>query len=466
MALNLSRNTRVWFTTNVNTATGVLADSASGFTASNTFELQVLDGYSFSQATNNQVITVNEAGAAPVRGQRSFNTALNPADFSFTTYLRPEKAAAGSVNPIERCLWNALFSSLPIDTVGSAAVTATTITRASTTSTSFTGLQVTMTPAPVVGEVYNIVGSTIPSFNQPFVITGVTGTAPNITLAGTFFKAPTTTVTSSVTNATTRIYKGAYAVSPTAAGSASYVSSLSSNVHQMQKFAMIFLVDNVFYAIDNSSINEATIDFGLDAIAQVQWSGNGTAIKQLTAVTAASQITAASGAATAAFITNKLTTLSISSGIGEGGTAFSVPITGGSITFSNNNTYLTPENLGVVNVPIAYFTGTRSITGNLTAYLRTGTTSETGALLTALLAAPQETKYRMKLEIGGVTNGTRVEVELPGVSLQVPTVDVQDVVSTTINFTAQPNDPTVANQMYNIENSNEALISYYSNATS
>ena len=50
-------------------------------------------------------------------------------------------------------------------------------------------------------------------------------------------------------------------------------------------------------------------------------------------------------------------------------TSYSVAITGGNVTFSNNVSYLTPEELGKVNQPIEHVTGPRSVTGSLTCYL-------------------------------------------------------------------------------------------------
>jgi hypothetical protein len=115
MALNLIRNSRVFFTTNVNSAGTVLT---TGLTKANTFEIQVQDGFSFSQNTTQETVTLNEAGAAPVRGQRSFNTALEPVDWSFSTYIRPkfEEGTTISAPPDaddfigaeESVLWNAL----------------------------------------------------------------------------------------------------------------------------------------------------------------------------------------------------------------------------------------------------------------------------------------------------------------------------------------------------------------------
>ena len=77
MAVNLLRNTKVFFTTNLDSDFKV-RDTGTAFTAENTFEIQVLDGFSFSQNTTTETVELNEAGATPNRGQRAFNTALDP----------------------------------------------------------------------------------------------------------------------------------------------------------------------------------------------------------------------------------------------------------------------------------------------------------------------------------------------------------------------------------------------------
>jgi hypothetical protein len=142
-------------------------------------------------------------------------------------------------------------------------------------------------------------------------------------------------------------------------------------------------------------------------------------------------------------------------------------LTGGSITIANGINYITPANLGVVNVPIGYYTGTRAITGTLNAYLRTGSTNSAG-LLSDLLAASAtaagtEPKFRVEIDIGGSTVGTRIEVEMNGCNLQIPTIDAQAVMSTTINFTAQGTDPVHgATAGYDIENTNDLEIRYLS----
>jgi hypothetical protein len=204
-------------------------------------------------------------------------------------------------------------------------------------------------------------------------------------------------------------------------------------------------------------MDAATVDFGLDAIAMAAWTAKGTSIRPITnpSISAAANpvlsgtITgtatgANSTAAATRYLTNKLSTVLLSGnlfGRTEFGasTAYSIVLTGGSITIANNITYITPANLGVVNVPITYFTGARSISGSMNAYLRTGTSgvNDAGALLTALLSSVSEPKYNLELDIGGTTALTRVEMFMPGVVLGVPSVDVADVISTTITFNAQ-----------------------------
>lgn len=377
MAFNLIRNSRVFFTTNVNSS-GVV--NASGFTDTNTFEIQVMDGFSFSQNTTAETVTLSEAGAAPVRGQRSFNTALEPVDFSMSTYLRP-KVNTTTITCEERVLWNALAG---VDAIGG-------------TNPAWTD------------------GST----------TGPVGAQLDFTY---------------------------------------------SNVHQLQKFGLLIVVDAVCYIVDNAALDQATIDFGIDAIGMVAWTGKGTALRQIAGVTLTDGATVAIGGGTlsgtakikdttAKYIANKLSTLELEANISGGGTAYTVAITGGSITIANNLTYLTPANLGTVNQPITYFTGTRAISGSLTAYLRTGA-GQSATLLADMLAgaaANDETKYMLNVSLGGATNGTRVDLEMAGAMLSIPTISTEQVISTTINFTAQ----AYTGAEYDLEQTNELVVKYF-----
>jgi len=464
MAINLSRNTKVYFTTNVNAATGVITDANAGFTTSNTFEIQVQDGYSFSQGTNQTTIQIAESGATPTRGQRAFNTSLNAVEFSFSTYLRPFFST--NVGAAEKVLWNALMGSKDLDATGT---TFTGLSRAATTGAGASTATLITAASLAVGDVVNINGVTSAlDWNQAAIVTAIP-TAGTYTVEMT--KAPAIASGTTATGTTLKVYTGQWAQGP----GFSYVSTMGSNRNQLQKFGMIFVVDNVVYLVDNCALDQASVDFGLDAISMVSWTGKGTALKQAATITGTAMLGVAQLVTTTAnYITNKLSTMTLESNIGGAqntavaSTSYAIPITGGNITIANNINYLIPTNLGVVNTAIGYYTGQRSVTGNVTAYLRTGGSTDAGALLNALLtgsATVTEPKYRVQLEMGGKANAIHLEFDMPGVVLQIPAVNVADVVATTINFVAQGYTPDVngaSTPSFDITKTNDLTIRYFS----
>ncbi len=162
---------------------------------------------------------------------------------------------------------------------------------------------------------------------------------------------------------------------------------------------------------------------------------------------------------TAPFIANKLSTLEVTSGIDGVGTAYTIALTGGSLTISNNVSYLTPANLGVVNLPATYFTGTRSITGSLTAYLRTGALNSAGLLADMLASSTSEVdpEFLVLVAVGGAANSVKVEFEMPACVLTIPAISTDQVVSVNINFTAQGSTASA----FDIGAANELEIRYY-----
>lgn len=484
MPLNLVRNSKVFFTTNTD-ANGRV--NSTGFTAANTQEIQVLDGFSFSQNTNAETVTISEAGVAPVRGQRNFNTSLAPVDFSMSTYLRPKNITT-SISAEESVLWNALLGDQAISTANTITVTGTLAAPTYAFSNGVGTLTINGTALVAtglaVGDIVVVGGivaasptASIPVLNAAAEVTAISGTAIALRLVN-----PTTAATTITTPTTVRFYRSAWA--PVLAGS-SYVSSAASNKHQLQRFGMVFIVDQVAYAVDNAAMTQVSVDFGLDAIATAAWTGQGTVLRQLgTGVTASAAGAFGNGltgnftpkVTDAQYITNKLSTVSMSfvnnlvDSLGAtqatAGDVYNIAITGGNFTINNNITYITPANLGAVNTPVTYYTGSRAITGTLNAYLRTGGTRDTGELLSDMLNAASATTEPMadlEIFIGGATNTVRIQLEMPATVISVPTVDVQQVVSTVINFTAQGNLPsaTANANTFDLERNNDIAIRYY-----
>jgi len=174
------------------------------------WEIPILDGYSFSQTTNTSEITLAEmesSAGISRRGNRMFTDSLAPAEWSFSTYIRPfiskqvnsdtvERAdTAAEVHAVEEALWAGMLGA---DTYNSYAWTRAT--------------------NAVSGPV-----ATPGSANMPIVIA-------------------------------------------------------ESNRSALHSFVIYFLVDTatsnpLVYRMPESVVNEASIDFDVDGIATINWSG-------------------------------------------------------------------------------------------------------------------------------------------------------------------------------------------------
>ena len=454
---NLVRNSRVFFSTNVDASTGVLA--ATSYSTSNTQELQVLDGFSFSQQSNADAVQISEAGSTPVRGQRSFNTSLNNVEITFSTYLRPHKPTS-TVNAEESVLWNALLGDQALGTSVTIGGTPSTATYATGTGILTIGGTAMTYAGITVGDIITISGlggSSASRGNVPGKVLTLSATSITVQLLGASTAAMTLTAGVGVKFNKSAWTDNVAVVADTepGVGNVPYgqVTTAVSNKNQLQKFGLIIKVDG---------------------IAMVSWTAKGTAIRERTVTWSSASDPVLTGdlAGTlkgkntaANYITNKLSTITLNEEIGGGGSAFTLALTGGNITIANNINYVVPANLGTVNIPIGYFTGTRAVSGNVTAYLRTGSANTAGLLSTMLTnaATSAETKYSLNIAIGGSANAIRVETFIFGAMLQIPTIDAQAVMSTTINFTAQGTDYLGGSSAsFDLENTNDLRIRYFS----
>jgi hypothetical protein len=424
----------------------------------NTFRMGVLDGYSFSQGSDSTDVTISEAGATPNRGQKRFNDSLPPAEWSFGTYVRPFKHGAASfrANGTFDCCENILWAAL-----------------------SGTGLP------------------------------GVHADAAAQATAGAGVSLGTSAITGSL------------------------CSFVNSDVHELMKLNLFFALENTTYRLNDAQVNQAEIDFSIDGIAQINWSGNATTIDQLSDpmedpskyyvtvfdnngtfdASSAALLNAAgtvhssigtisvsgsgvlqntageaitpfnnsdtyvetynyvdtTGPSDADYLRNKLSSLYLNVGTEQGGGSasnglskktYAINITGGSITIANNVTYVTPETIGVIDKPIGSFTGARVIGGSLNMYLDTKANGSNQLLsdlanATDLITNEFDMRLFMGLNatvttVGGVGEAQEaddfnnaagvlqsgVEFNMPKCHLTIPTIEVADLISTSVEFAA------------------------------
>ena len=365
-----SRDTKVFLTQNGSTAVG--------------WEIPVLDGFSFSQATNTSEITLNEMADSNGKSRRSrqmFTDSYAPVEWSFSTYMRPfgavpagsgaiwEPSASISGNPqhaVEEALW-AYFVGHTSFTIGS--------------------------------------GSTASNWNGDG---GITNTDTSMT-----------------------------------------VDFEQSEVAALGTFDLYFELgsatdgSDATYKLEGCVVSSVSIDFDIDGIATINWSGQGRMLTEFDSNSGnppSFTKTISEGVSTTSnFIRNRLTQLAVTTaGSGNFQTSYDLVLTGGNITFENNMTFLTPETLGSVNQPLGNVTGTRSVSGNFTCYLNHDSGKSADLFEDIIESTDVITNdFNLVFKIGG-TSTPNVAITLPNCHLEVPTHSMEDIISLDVNFHALP----------------------------
>jgi hypothetical protein len=194
---------------------------------------------------------------------------------------------------------------------------------------------------------------------------------------------------------------------------------------------------HTIYKLEGAVVNSAGIDFDLDGISTINWSGFASMITEETSLPTVTIDEAIS--ATNNFIRNRLTTLTATATTAQSivGT-YTLTLTGGSLNFENNITFLTPETLGVINQPIGHVTGTRNIGGSFTCYLSNSTAASADLWEDLIESDTTITNdFNLVFDIGGASSPT-VKVTLPTCHLEIPTHSIEDVISLETTFHALP----------------------------
>lgn len=399
--LQLSRNTHVFLEKT--------QAAYSSQTADYLWQIPVLDGYSFSQAVATSEITLNEmardSNLSTRRARAMFNDALEPAEWSFTTYMRPNNNGTS----VDEALWANMLGDVYYDGADWQTVSSTPNGPVTRTGASQT----------VVFDTEDSNYVQLGRFNLYFVL-GACGDTAN----------------------------------------SSYSQANGQTIYK--------LVDCV--------VNSAAIEFDIDGIAQITWSGFGTQIQQLATANMSGNLTVTGISSTKNFIKNRLTQLTVVPGAvgaavtnqdtdvaNEFDAQYYLTLTGGSISFENNISFLTPEELCKVNIPIGHVTGTRSISGSFTCYLddsqlqADGTTAgSTSSKLFKDLVDDEargvvQNDFNLVFDVGGTAGIPRVQFNFANAHLEIPNLNIEDVISLETSFHAIPTS---------LDGADEAVITY------
>lgn len=203
------------------------------------------------------------------------------------------------------------------------------------------------------------------------------------------------------------------------------------------------------YRVYDASINEVSITFDIDGIATLSWSGMGARLRNYGPTFDASTAIRTGIDQTNNFIRNRLTQATVirkDEAYADIKT-YNITLTGGTITMSNNLSYLTPELLGRVNTPLGHVTGTRSIGGSFTCYMDQSAAGS--AELFDDLAEDTDANrniFDLSFYVGGASGTADVPrapgllFSIPRAHLTVPAIDTGDVIALSVDFTALPSD--------------------------
>ena len=364
------------------------------------WEVPILEGFSISQTDNSSEVTTSEAvGANGItsRGMHKFKTSTNPCEFSFQTYVRPYKT--GNTGATEE--------------IGA--------------TNKFSG-QSSNESAPEL-VLWALMASATQLNDDGHYVNPSAGTAAS----------PTGVV-----------------VNPGVAGANPTVVDFSKSVIAQAAAAdLIFEVNEMTgntatqYTAVGAVISEATIDFDIEGIATISWTGTA---KSMSVTSGQAKIVGdvserlTGSASPAKFIQNKLSqvVLDPASGGLNSGTAYNLVLTGGSITFSNSVEFITPEQIHTVNDPIAHYLGTLSITGSLTCYLNGDTNSSLKLLTDSLSHNDTVNSNALNVTIGAAA-GPNLKIKVDNAHIDIPSTSFDDVVSLDIGFTALGASNNIAN---------------------
>ncbi|ATS94100.1 major tail protein [Pectobacterium phage DU_PP_V] len=214
--------------------------------------------------------------------------------------------------------------------------------------------------------------------------------------------------------------------------------------HELASLNIYILTDRAWSVIENCQINQAEVSVDIDDIGRVTWSGNGTQLIPLDVapfdVDTIGMTDSLYLQLQASYIKNKLTTLKLRDM--DHNKEYNIPITGGSFTINNNVTYLTPNIMSRVNIPIGSFTGAFELTGTITAYLNDNSLGSLELYKDLIEQLSVVNKFEIALILGGEYDNGRPAAVLVAKQAQVniPTIETDDVLGTSVEFKAIPTD--------------------------
>lgn len=231
------------------------------------------------------------------------------------------------------------------------------------------------------------------------------------------------------------------------------VNFKDNGYHELAMLNIYILTDSSWSVIRNCQVGQAEVNVDIDDIGRVTWSGNGTRLETLSAQPFDPKTIGIDDALYAkiqsSYIKNKLTILKLKNNA-TGGKTYNIPITGGSFTMNNNVTYLTPNIMSRVDVPIGSFTGSFELTGSLTAYMNDTANGSIQLYKDLVSDLKAVNDFEVAIILGGEYDTARPAAVLVAkhANLNIPSIETDDVLGVSIEFKAIPTQMDAGDEGY------------------
>lgn len=228
----------------------------------------------------------------------------------------------------------------------------------------------------------------------------------------------------------------------------STINFVNGNVAQLQELTLWFDDPNKAegnYRIDNAIVDQATISFDINGIAEIQWRGRGLALVEDNTPPSATDRTGQTN-----YLKNKLSTITLNSNA----VGYTLALTGGSIDIDNKVTFYGRTQLGKTTVPTGHFTGNREIRGTLNFYLKSGTNASVdlfNVLNTNVASDTYESTYLANITINvGGPSAPFLQINVPQALLNMPQLGFSELITMQVPFIAQEEAGNYSTIIYNM----------------
>lgn len=217
------------------------------------------------------------------------------------------------------------------------------------------------------------------------------------------------------------------------------VDFTSTNVAKSKELTLWVEFSDTVYRLNNCVVTTAEVVGKINDLTHIVWTGKASSITNVGKVSiASSELTFNT------YIKNKLSTIDLI----LDSITYDIPITNYNITIRNNIAHIYRKKIGKIEEVTGHYTGTRTIDGDISAYLKIGSNKSVELFdkLRQISANLEENKASLTIHAGN-TADTHSDFIMPNTVLEIPSQQFTDLITLRIPFFALESQKSVADEL-------------------